>query len=895
MAPRTPAAAASPQSRLVIVESPAKARTIERFLGSGYRVTSSIGHVRDLPAKAAEVPKNLKGASWATLAVNIEDDFTPLYIIPTDRKDVVAQLRRQLKTARELVLATDEDREGEAIAWHLVQVLEPRVPVRRLVFHEITRPAIQHALEHPRGIDEQLVRAQESRRVLDRLIGYLVSPVLWKKVRSGLSAGRVQTPALRLIVDRERERMAFVSGAYWSLTATLGADESSGTFEARLVRLAERDIAAGDDFDASTGAVKEGRNVTRLDEAAAQRISETLARAEFRTASVERRPQTRRPPPPFITSTLQQAASGRLRFNARRTMQVAQQLYENGYITYMRTDSPALSQQAVDAARADVRELAGGEYLPERPRRYRASAERAQEAHEAIRPAGEHFRRPDDLGADVSAEGRRLYELIWRRTLASQMRDAQLERTRVLIEADAGADGAAVFQANGQVVLFDGFLRLYASEGARDSERALPQLAEDQLLRLDALEPTGHETRPPDRWTEASLIRELERLSIGRPSTYAAILDTIDTKYVVRKGSALVPQWHAFAVIQLMTSHFPELVDAGFTARMEDGLDQVAAGDLDPLPWLRAFYFGSNGDASGDASGAVLREGLERRIDASQDAIDARKVCTIPLADGKDSSFAVRVGRYGPYLEAPDRDVRAPVPDDVEPDQLTAARAADLIEQAARGDQPLGVDPASGLPVLLRDGRLGRYLQLGESRAGGKRPKTASVWPTIPAETITLDQALKLLAYPRLLGAHPDSGTPVTVQDGPYGPYVKCGKENRSLPGEGDARYDCLASIELPAALALLQAPRQRRRSQPSAPLAELGAHPSSGAPLVVRDGRFGPYVTDGELNATVPRGRDPASLTLDEAVDLLAARAARVAAGGGRRRPRARRSRRSR
>ena len=565
-------------------------------------------------------------------------------------------------------------------------------------------------------------------------------------------------------------------------------------------------------------------------------------------------------------------------------MRVAQQLYENGYITYMRTDSPTLSAQATDAARAAVRAQvpAGrkGDYLPQRPRRYRAGSARAQEAHEAIRPAGERFRHPDDLGPDVDADGRRLYQLIWQRTLASQMSDARLEQTRVHIAADAGDDGAAVFQANGQVVVFEGFLRIYAGEGRRDS--VLPEMAEGDLLRVHAVERGQRETRPPDRWTEASLIRELERLGIGRPSTYATILETVQGKYVERRDGALVPRWHALAVIQLLESHFPELVNAGFTARMEDGLDRVANGSLDPLPWLSAFYFGADDEPSNGGEG-MLRDGLRQRIEASQEAIDARAVCTIALPNANGSSIAVRIGRYGPYLESQESGARAQAPDDLAPDQLTAEVAADLLAKAASGDEPLGSDPQSGLPVFLKSGRLGPYLQLGESQGGRRnRPKTASVWPMYKPEALTLKQALDMLAYPKTLGSHPDSGTKVTVQDGPYGPYVKCGTESRSLPGEGAERYAKLASIELPDALDLLKAPRQpRRRRGQSAPLAELGAHPASNAPITVQDGRYGPYVTDGELNASLPKGRDPASVTLDDAVALLAARAERVAAQG--------------
>ena len=899
MAARKRAATAATKTRggknLVIVESGAKAATLQRFLGSQYKVVASVGHVRDLPANARQVPKEFKGKPWAELGVDVDNGFRPIYIVSADRKKVVTDLRRELKSARELLLATDEDREGEAIAWHLLEVLKPRLPIRRMVFHEITRSAVAEALARTREIDERLVRAQEARRVLDRLMGYLVSPVLWRKVQTGLSAGRVQTPALRLIVERERERMAFVAAEYWGLTATLApSGQSAARFPARLVSLDGRAIATGDDFDPATGEMLEERSARRLGADDAQRLAAALAGQAFRVVEVDKRPAARRPAPPFITSTLQQAASGRLRFSARRTMQVAQGLYEGGYITYMRTDSPALSEQAISAARDEVRNRAGAEYLPDKPRRYRARSARAQEAHEAIRPAGRRFRDPSDLGADVDADGRRLYELIWQRTLASQMHDARFERTRARIKAPAGGDGIAVFQGNGQIVVFDGFLRIYGL-GDGDDDRVLPNMSSGDTVDALAVEPTEHATRPPERWTEASLIRELERLDIGRPSTYASIIERIQDKYVVRKGSALVPQWQAFAVIQLMTAHFPELADSAFTARMEEGLDQVAAGELDPLPWLSAFYFGDDG-APDNGGEAMLRDGLRNRIDSGWDAIDARAVCTIPLAGANGASAAVRIGRYGPYLESSDGEQRASVPEDLEPDQLTAEAAAELLQKAARGDESLGVDPSSGLEIYLKRGPSGAYLQLGERQTGrAKRPRTASVWPTIDAASLTLDRALELLAYPKRLGQHPDSGKDVTVQDGRYGPYVRCGDETRSLPGEGDARYDKLASIHLDEALELLRAPRQtRRRGEAAPPLAELGAHPSSQAPITVRDGRYGPYVTDGTLNASLPKDRDPTSVTLDEAVALLAARAERVAAQGGRGRRRSGRRRRS-
>ncbi|MFA7297007.1 MAG: type I DNA topoisomerase [Dehalococcoidia bacterium] len=862
--------------RLVIVESPAKARTIARFLGPDYVVESSIGHVRDLPSKAAEIPDNLKKQAWARLGVDVDHDFEPLYIVPANKKAQVTKLKALLRDADELLLATDEDREGEAIAWHLQQVLAPRVPVRRMVFHEITQQAIEAALEHPRDLDHDLVEAQEARRILDRLYGYEVSPVLWRKVRPRLSAGRVQSAAIRLVVTRERARMAFVAASYWDVDATVWAGDA--TFGAHLVELAGRRIASGRDFDPTTGTL--ASEASLLDEAVARRVATAIGGAEATVTDVVERPFTQRPAPPFITSTLQQEAARKLRFTAQRTMGVAQQLYENGYITYMRTDSTNLSTQALDAARAQVRQLYGAEYLPDAPRQYTTRVRGAQEAHEAIRPAGDAFRTPESLRRELDGDALRVYELIWMRTVASQMRDATGMRTNVRMQADAGTDGAAVLTASGRVIQFPGFLRAYV-EGSDDpeaeldeQERILPPLATGQRIQAVSAEARGHETQPPARYTEASLIRELEERGIGRPSTYASIIGTIqDRGYAQKRGAALVPTFLAFAVVNLLELHFPELVDLDFTAKMEEDLDAVAEGAVDATPWLRRFYFGDPNAPEGGAN-ALANEGLRGRIGSGWEAIDAREVSSIPLGtDAQGRVVAVRVGRYGPYIQAGDDDVRANIPEDMSPDEIDIKKALELLAQAARGDQPLGTDPESGLPIYLKTGRYGPYVQVGPDDTNDGKPRRASVWPTMDLSEVTQEQALMLLSFPKTLGVNPANGEPVTVQDGPLGPYVKCGTENRSLRD-----HDHLASIELDEALALLAEPRQTRgRRGAASALAELGPHPDTGKPVSVRSGRFGPYVTDGVVNASLPNGRSPQGLTLEEALDLLALRAQRM------------------
>jgi DNA topoisomerase-1 len=799
-------------------------------------------------------PAEFKDEPWSRLGVNVEDDFKPLYVVPKDKKAQVTKLRKLLKGAVELYLATDEDREGEAIAWHLVQVLKPKVPVKRMVFDEITKSAITQAVDATRDIDQGLVSAQETRRVLDRLFGYEVSPVLWRKVGPKLSAGRVQSVATRLVVDRERARMRFVSAAYWDLDTVLETrDDARAAIDVRLVELGARRVASGKDFDETTGALKNADAVRLLDEAAAVRLADELRDADFRVAEVKEKPFTNRPYAPFITSTLQQEAARKLRFSAQRTMRVAQNLYENGHITYMRTDSTNLSSQAINGARAQIRELYGDDYLPDQPRRYTSKSKNAQEAHEAIRPAGETMRTPQSLRGELGDDAAKLYELIWKRTVASQMKDARGKRTNVRLVADSPSEGAVTFTASGKVIEFPGFLRAYV-EGSddpqaqlEDQEKILPPLAEGDTLAAKSIAPSGHTTQPPARFTEASLIKELEDRGIGRPSTYAAIIQTIqDRGYVWKKGTALVPTFTAFAVINLLETHLEDLVDFAFTAKMEDGLDAIANGQRDPGPWLHDFYFGQPGaKKNGDHIADI---GLKALIGSGWEAIDARAVCSVEL--GKTESgervFA-RVGRYGPYVQVEDSDQRATIPEDIPPDELTVARASELLAQAALGDRVLGAHPEEGKPVYIKTGRFGPYVQLGDPELTekgkikrGSKPKMASLWPGMSMETITLDDALMLLSFPREVGAHPESGEVITAQDGKFGPYLRMGSESRSLEN-----HEKLSSVTLTEAVEIFKQPKGRRKAV-SAVIAELGEHPESGDTIQVKNGRFGPYVTDG-------------------------------------------------
>ncbi|HJU37894.1 MAG TPA: type I DNA topoisomerase [Gaiellaceae bacterium] len=846
--------------RLVIVESPAKARTIAGYLGPDFVVESSVGHIRDLPDSAAEIPEKYKGESWARLGVNVEHGFEPLYVVDPDKKKTVAQLRKQLADADELLLATDEDREGEAIAWHLLEVLKPKVPARRMVFHEITRDAIERALDETRNVDERLVDAQESRRILDRLYGYEVSPVLWKKVMRGLSAGRVQSVATRLVVERERERMAFRAAEWWDLLATFDPE----SFEARLVSLDGERVAQGRDFGPDGKLRGEARS---LDEEAARGLAERLDGSSFKVSRVERKPYVRRPSPPFMTSTLQQEASRKLRFSAQTTMRLAQRLYENGYITYMRTDSTTLSESALTAAREQVASLFGADYVPSQPRRYERKVKNAQEAHEAIRPSGDRFRTPQDVRAELSPDEHALYELIWMRTIASQMKDAQGQTVSLRIAAESSAGEGVEFGASGTVITFRGFLAAY-EEGrdddrpaGDDDERRLPDLSEGDSVELRALEPQGHETSPPARFTEATLVRTLEELGIGRPSTYASILGTIlDRGYVFKRGTALVPAFLAFSVVGLLEQHFGRLVDYDFTARMEDDLDRIAAGDEHRVEWLGRFYFGDGADGLHD-------------LVSDLGAIDAREINSLEIGDG----IVLRVGRYGPYLERDGQ--RASVPEELAPDELTLERAEELLAQPS-GDRELGTDPDTGLPIVARTGRYGPYVTEVLPEDAKEKPRTASLFKTMALDTVTLDDALRLLQLPRVVGVAED-GEEVVARNGRYGPYVQKGKESRSLESE-----EQLFTIDLPAALALLAQPRQRRGQRAMAkPLREIGTDPVGGKEIVLKEGRFGPYVTDGETNASLRKGDDPETVTLDRAVELLAERRAKGPAKRGARR----------
>jgi len=832
------------EMKLVIVESPAKAKTIAGYLGKDFVVESSIGHVRDLPHNAAEIPAKYKAESWSRLGVDVDNGFQPLYVVDSRKKKVVSDLKAKLKNADELLLATDEDREGEAIAWHLREVLQPKVPVRRMVFHEITRPAIERALTETRDIDDDLVDAQETRRILDRLYGYEVSPVLWRKIMQGLSAGRVQSVATRLVVERERERMRFVAADYWDIVATF----DPGAFDARLAAVDGRRIAQGRDFDQqgalrTTGAVQLGEHDARA-------LASALAGSSFSVSSVEEKPYTRRPAPPFMTSTLQQEASRKLRLSSQQTMRVAQRLYENGYITYMRTDSTTLSESALAAARDQARELYGAETVPAEPRQYTRKVKNAQEAHEAIRPAGDKFRTPDEVRRELSADEFNVYDLIWKRTVASQMADARGQTVSVRIAGTASDGRVAEFGTAGTVITFRGFLLAY-EEGRDepaihdDEERLLPKLAEGDALDASRLDPDGHSTSPPSRYTEATLVKALEERGIGRPSTYAAIMGTIlDRGYVRKQGQALIPEFLAFAVVNLLEKHFAQLVDYEFTARLEDDLDEIASGEEKRDEWLSRFYFGADGDA-----------GLKELVEGRLAEIDAREVNTVELP-GTD--IVVRVGRYGPYLERGED--RQTLPPDIAPDELKPERAEELLAQARR-DQELGVDPETGRTIVVKAGRYGPYVT--EVVDGDEKPRTASLFSSMSPETVTLDDALRLLTLPRALGE--SDGEEVVAANGRYGPYVKKGKESRSLDSE-----EQLFTISLDEALAKLAEPKPRGRRAAAPPLKELGDDPVSGKPVVLKEGRFGPYVTDGETNASLRAGDAVDTITPERAYTLI-------------------------
>jgi DNA topoisomerase-1 len=838
-----PVARLAREMKLVIVESPAKAKTIAGYLGKEFVVESSIGHVRDLPHNAAEIPAKYKAESWSRLGVDVDNGFQPLYVVDSRKKKVVSDLKAKLKNADELLLATDEDREGEAIAWHLREVLQPKVPVRRMVFHEITRPAIERALTETRDIDDDLVDAQETRRILDRLYGYEVSPVLWRKIMQGLSAGRVQSVATRLVVERERERMRFVAAGYWDIVATF----EPGAFDARLSAVDGRRVAQGRDFD-QQGTLRTA-DAVQLGEDDARALATALDGSSFTVSSVEEKPYTRRPAPPFMTSTLQQEASRKLRLSSQQTMRVAQRLYENGYITYMRTDSTTLSESALAAARDQARELYGAETVPAEPRQYTRKVKNAQEAHEAIRPAGDKFRTPDAVRRELSADELNVYDLIWKRTVASQMADARGQTVSVRITGAASDGRTAEFAAAGTVITFRGFLLAY-EEGrdepvTDDEERLLPKLAEGDSLDASRLDPDGHSTSPPSRYTEATLVKALEERGIGRPSTYAAIMGTIlDRGYVRKQGQALVPEFLAFAVVNLLEKHFARLVDYEFTARLEDDLDEIASGEEKRDEWLRRFYFGADGDA-----------GLKELVEGRLAEIDAREVNTVELP-GTD--IVVRVGKYGPYLERGED--RQTLPPDIAPDELKPERAEELLAQGQH-DQELGVDPETGRTIIVKAGRYGPYVT--EVADGDEKPRTASLFSSMSPETVTLEDALRLLTLPRPLGE--SEGEEVVAANGRYGPYVKKGKESRSLDSE-----DQLFTITLEEALAKLAEPRQRGRRAAAPPLRELGDDPVSGKPVVLKDGRFGPYVTDGETNASLRAGDTVDTITPERAYTLI-------------------------
>jgi DNA topoisomerase-1 len=847
---------------LVIVESPTKARTISGFLGPDVAVESSMGHIRDLPRSAAEIPASAKGQSWARLGVDVDNDFEPLYVIPRERRDRVKMLKQMLAEADQLYLATDEDREGESIAWHLTEALKPKVPVHRMVFHEITQHAIEDAFANPRDLDLRLVQAQEARRILDRLYGFEVSPVLWRKVQQGLSAGRVQSVAVRIVVERERERMRFTTASYWSLEGTFApADDLDAAFGATLLQVDEARVGTGKDFD-SNGKPKAG--ILVLDQAAATTLAEGLLDSAFEVQSVEEKPYRRSPFPPFRTSTLQQEAGRRLRFSSARTMSVAQRLYENGYITYMRTDSTSLADSAVASARAQIAKLYGEDYLSPKPRAYASKVKGAQEAHEAIRPAGDdQFQTPEQVAAAVGQDEARLYELIWRRTLASQMADAVGVTVSARLGADADDGREAVFATSGRTITFPGFLRAYAEKAKQpetgdDDERVLPPLTAGDRLAVQSLEPTGHETRPPARYTEASLVQRLEELGVGRPSTYASIMTTIqDRGYVWKKGSALIPTFVAFGVVGLLEKHFPQLVDYSFTASMEDDLDLIATGEKESVPWLTAFYFGD--------------DGLHDRVATRLDEIDPRAVGSIPIGtDESGTDVVARIGRYGPYVEIGEE--RASIPDDLPPDQLTVEKAIELVRHQNAGDKILGTDPESGLTVYGKTGRFGPYVQLGEVEEDSKeRPKRASLFRTMSLDELSLDTALSLLSLPRTVGADPE-GVEILALNGRYGPYIQRGSDRRSLESE-----DQLFTLTVDEALKLLAEPPRRRGQRAAAPLKELGTDPVSGKPVTVRSGRYGPYVTDGEVNASLRQGDKPETITIERAAELLAARRERI------------------
>ena len=854
---------------VVIVESPTKARTIKRFLAKDYTVLASNGHIRDLPNSAAEIPAKLKKESWAKLGVDVDKDFTPLYVVPREKKTHVKTLKDAVKDASVLYLATDEDREGESISWHLIEILKPKSQIKRLVFHEITKEAIETALGSPREIDEHLVRAQETRRIIDRLFGYEISPLLWKKMLPRLSAGRVQSVAVRLLAEREWERIKFHAGEYWGLSAVFGKQGRQGEeaqFAAELEQINESRVALGRDFDPNTGKLREGCNAVLLDGSTAAALRDRLLTEQAVVTSIDEKPYSSTPPPPFITSSLQQEANRKLRLSPRRTMNIAQKLYENGFITYMRTDSTILSGEALNAARKLINQEYGQAFLPDQARFYKSSVKNAQEAHEAIRPAGESFTHPSVVQTQLGPEAAKLYELIYTRTIASQMTNARGTHIAVKIRC-----GEALFRAAGKTVEFPGFLRAYV-EGAEDPEeklaereRVLPGMKEAEVLDIVSIKSEDHTTQAPARFTEGSLIRELERLGIGRPSTWATIVDLVlDRSYAFKKGNTLVPTFVALGLVGLLQKHFTHLLDYRFTARLEDDLDAISRGEAETKSYLREFYFGNG------------HPGLKSLVERGASDIDPREVCSIPITTLPEGELLeVRIGRYGPFLSSGTH--RVGIPELMPPDELTVDKARAMIESAARGPEALGTHPETSQPIYLKNGPYSHYIQLGESDGNGK-PKMVSLLPGMEPESVNLDVALQLLALPRSLGKHPESAEDVLAANGRYGPYVKCGRETRSIPADRFSPLD----IDLDQALELLRQPAKISRSSKPQILRELGRHPVTDQPLTLMSGRYGPYVTDGKLNASLTKGMDPQTITVEDSLSLLEARAARVEASPG-------------
>nr|WP_279586355.1 type I DNA topoisomerase [Cumulibacter soli] len=867
--------AANGGRKLVIVESPKKAQMISGYLGSQYDVEASFGHVRDLPSKRNPLPEKLKSLPHARLGVDTDNDFTPIYTVGPDKKAQVAKLKNLLKQADTLYLATDEDREGEAIAWHLIELLKPKVPVHRMVFHEITPQAIREAIENTRELNYDMVEAQETRRILDRLYGYEVSPVLWRKVGQGLSAGRVQSVATRIVVERERLRMKFKAADYWSVSGVFGTglkpeDPSEPTsFKATLQSVDDVRVAIGRDFNPDTGLAR--TDVLHLDEAGARGLIARLDGADFKIARVDEKPYRRRPAAPFMTSTLQQEAGRKLRWTSQQTMRTAQRLYENGFITYMRTDSTTLSDTALSAARTQARELYGDAYVPTEPRRYQRKVKNAQEAHEAIRPAGDEFRTPGQVARSMSSDEFRLYELIWMRTIASQMADAVGQTVSIRLTGTSSSGETAEFGASGTTITFPGFLRAYVEgrddeqAGGDDEERRMPRVERGQQVSGESFDAKGHTTTPPSRYTEPTLVQALEELGIGRPATYAAIIQTIqDRGYVWKRGSALVPSFTAFAVVGLMEKHFTRLIDYQFTAEVEEDLDRIAEGARSRVDWLTRFYFGGDG---GNTAGIGAIGGLKKLVADNLGEIDARGINSIPV--GED--VVVRVGRYGPYLQkgGPDSEQRASLPDNLAPDELTPEKIEELLS-APSGDRELGTDPESGFPVVAKSGRYGPYVSTVPPEDSKTPARTASLFKSMSLEEITIDDALRLLQLPRSVGADAE-GNEILALNGRYGPYIKKGTDTRSIESE-----EQLLTLTLEEALAILAQPKQRGRAAAKPPLKELGEDPASGKKMIVKDGRFGPYVTDGEYNASLRKDDSVEELTDERAAELLADRRAR-------------------